>query len=75
MPSQGGPTRPLDLPSLDSEVKEGDLEKDGGTDDHRATQSDLVTWDGSNDPANPLNWSRFKRVIHVVYASAFALFV
>ncbi|KAE9379894.1 MFS general substrate transporter [Stipitochalara longipes BDJ] len=30
---------------------------------------DIVDWDGPNDPENPLNWPRRKRVSHVVLVS------
>ncbi|KAF2220363.1 major facilitator superfamily domain-containing protein [Elsinoe ampelina] len=29
----------------------------------------LVTWDGENDPTNPLNWSRGKKIIHIAMVS------
>ena len=37
--------------------------------------SDLVDWDGPNDPANPMNWSSKLRVGHVVIISSITLIV
>lgn len=33
----------------------------------------IVDWDGPDDPANPRNWSSFKRNSHVVMVSLFTL--
>ncbi|PNS19650.1 hypothetical protein CAC42_7494 [Sphaceloma murrayae] len=30
----------------------------------------MVTWDGDDDAANPLNWSKGKKVVHIVLISA-----
>ena len=37
------------------------------------TKSNVVDWDGPDDPKNPRNWSTWKRTIQVVIASAFLL--
>jgi hypothetical protein len=33
----------------------------------------LVDWDGENDPENPLNWSKSKRISQVILVSAITL--
>lgn len=37
------------------------------------TKDNVVDWEGSDDPENPRNWPAWKRVIQVVFASAFLL--
>ena len=34
----------------------------------------IVDWDGDDDAANPLNWSKFLRNFHVILVSLFTLF-
>lgn len=33
----------------------------------------IVDWDGPDDPANPMNWSRTKKNMHVGIVSCFTL--
>lgn len=33
----------------------------------------VVDWDGENDPANPMNWSKVKRISQVVLISAITM--
>jgi hypothetical protein len=33
----------------------------------------IVDWDGENDPANPMNWSKAKRISQVVLVSAITM--
>lgn len=37
------------------------------------TKDNVVDWDGPDDPHNPRNWPAWKRLIQVVFASAFLL--
>ena len=37
------------------------------------TKSNVVDWDGPDDPKNPQNWPSWKRLIQVIFASAFLL--
>ena len=37
------------------------------------TKDNVVDWDGPDDPQNPRNWPAWKRMIQVVFASAFLL--
>ncbi|KAI1435889.1 major facilitator superfamily domain-containing protein [Xylaria sp. CBS 124048] len=41
------------------------------TEAHQKT--DMVDWDGPDDPKNPYNWSKAKRMIHVIIVSLFSL--
>lgn len=34
----------------------------------------IVDWDGPEDPANPLNWSKFLRYLHIILVSLFTLY-
>ncbi|KAJ4397641.1 hypothetical protein N0V93_001874 [Gnomoniopsis smithogilvyi] len=47
-----------------SHVTSGDLEKGTSTKDIKYTDNDpnIVWWDGDDDPENPYNWSRLRRV-------------
>jgi hypothetical protein len=41
---------------------------------HVGTASNFVVdWDGPNDPANPMNWSKSKRISQVVLVSAITM--
>jgi len=33
----------------------------------------IVDWDGEHDPANPMNWSKNKRILQVVLVSAITM--
>lgn len=63
--------------SRDQNGNEKDLEQ-GGTGDHMTKQHtvdpNIVDWDGPDDPANPLNWSGPKKVLHIAYVSLFVLY-
>lgn len=37
------------------------------------TKNNIVDWDGPDDPQNPRNWPAWKRMIQVIFASAFLL--
>lgn len=37
------------------------------------TKKIVVDWDGKDDPANPLNWSKTKRISQVVLISAITM--
>lgn len=37
-------------------------------------QSNAVDWVGPDDPANPLNWPKVKRNMHIVFVSIFTLY-
>ncbi|KAL3440555.1 major facilitator superfamily domain-containing protein [Aspergillus insuetus] len=39
----------------------------------RQTKDNIVDWDGTDDPENPMNWPAWKRTTQVVLASAFLL--
>ncbi|PMD43141.1 MFS general substrate transporter [Hyaloscypha variabilis F] len=46
----------------------------GGDSLHEGTASEFVVdWDGENDPANPMNWPKNKRILQVVFASAITM--
>jgi len=41
---------------------------------HEAIASTIaVDWEGENDPANPMNWSKTKRISQVVLVSAITM--
>lgn len=41
---------------------------------HGSTANSIVVdWDGENDPANPMNWSKAKRISQVVLVSAITM--
>lgn len=35
---------------------------------------DVVTWDGLTDPANPRNWSKIAKTLHITLVSGFVLY-
>jgi hypothetical protein len=37
------------------------------------SKANIVDWDGPDDPQNPMNWPSWKRLIQVIFASAFLL--
>ncbi|TVY42954.1 MFS transporter [Lachnellula subtilissima] len=66
--------------------EEEDLEKSTRSISHLHSEKDnesgqkpldpnIVDWDGPDDPANPMNWSKFKRIGHVALISTFTLIV
>ncbi|KAI2621772.1 MFS general substrate transporter [Hypoxylon sp. NC1633] len=63
-------------------VREQDVEKgakqgenqEGSMDGQQDLDSNVVDWDGPNDPANPLNWPSLKRWLHITYVSLFVLY-
>jgi hypothetical protein len=55
----------------DKSVKE---EKDHEDSLHEVTAGTIVVdWEGENDPANPMNWSKAKRISQVVLISAITM--
>jgi hypothetical protein len=48
------------------------LEK-GNLENRTYPETDVVDWDGEDDPTNPRNWSEPKRWAHVVTISILAL--
>lgn len=57
--------------SRGSRVSNGDLEKGASTKDVGYTENDpnIVWWNGDDDPENPYNWSRLRRVTICVLIS------
>ncbi|KAB8079445.1 major facilitator superfamily domain-containing protein [Aspergillus leporis] len=49
-----------------------ELEK-GSVEDSSLPQTEIVDWDGEDDPTNPRNWPKSKRWAHVVIISILAL--
>ena len=49
-------------------------EKDNGS-GQKPLDPNIVDWDGPDDPANPMNWSKFKGLGHVAFISIFTLVV
>lgn len=42
-----------------------------GKEGHAAEQDDFeVTWDGDNDPANPMNWSNWRKISIIAMVSS-----
>ena len=52
-----------------------DVEKSNAVDENEEIDSNLVWWDGDNDPANPLNWSALNKWTHISIISAFTFIV
>jgi hypothetical protein len=48
------------------------LEK-GSAEDSALPETEIVDWDGEDDPTNPRNWPKSKRWAHVVIISILAL--
>jgi len=40
----------------------------------KANESDVVDWEGPDDPAHPRNWKPGTKLIHVLLVSAFTLY-
>lgn len=58
------------------EIEAQEDTRDIGEEDsiHEATSGNvIVDWDGENDPENPLNWSKSKRISQVVLVSAITM--
>ncbi len=53
--------------SFDGALGGGDLLHEG------IASEFVVDWDGENDPANPMNWSKNKRILQVIFASAITM--
>jgi hypothetical protein len=61
------PTHKFDDKSVKVESEHGDSL-------HEAVASTIVVdWEGENDPANPMNWSKTKRISQVVLVSAITM--
>lgn len=69
-----------ELESKVPENRESDLEsgqtivEPASMADERVKDPNIVDWDGPDDPENPLNWSSFVRMMHVVLVSVFTLY-
>lgn len=74
MSRREGPAFELDTAAADPEGKEQDFGYRGTTEDQLNPDPNVVDWDGPDDPANPLNWSKFKRNLHVIIVSIFTLY-
>lgn len=59
-------------PDIENKVEDKDTvqKSTSSSASSHATNEFLVTWDGEDDPTNPLNWPRSKKVIHIVLISA-----
>lgn len=57
--------------------EDGNHDQPPGQPNQKATEQglnkDVVDWEGPKDPQNPQNWPAWKRMIQVVFASAFLL--
>ncbi|KAK6373246.1 hypothetical protein LTS17_008265 [Exophiala oligosperma] len=58
--------------SQDGHLEQPSSEPEGTATDQE-TKDNVVDWDGPEDPENPRNWPAWKRMIQVVFASAFLL--
>ncbi|KAL7625171.1 MFS transporter fsa7 [Parahypoxylon ruwenzoriense] len=54
--------------------KEHDPESGNTMADQQTQDPNVVDWDGPDDPANPMNWPRLKKVLHVAFVSVFVLY-
>jgi hypothetical protein len=64
--------------NVDAENRLGCYNDEGGLDnaarEEKTTQDpNIVDWDGPNDPANPLNWPRAKKIAALGIVSLIAL--
>ncbi|OTA86500.1 hypothetical protein M434DRAFT_24182 [Hypoxylon sp. CO27-5] len=69
------PNRPNN--SRDQNGNEKDLEQGAAGEQitkQHTEDPNIVDWDGPDDPANPLNWSGLKKVLHIAYVSLFVLY-
>lgn len=72
MSKEQGPIPPPDTTSpSDETARTGYV---GTINDDKALDPNIVHWNGPDDPENPLNWVRSKRVVHIGYVSIFALY-
>lgn len=44
------------------------------TDIMQSNVSNAVDWVGPDDPANPLNWPKVKKNMHIIFVSIFTLY-
>lgn len=49
-------------PSNEANDKHNDVEKA----ERRTAPGPDIDWDGPNDPENPLNWLKWKRIYHII---------
>lgn len=52
-------------------TEEGDAEKDAGAAEGEVVDENIVWWDGPDDPENPLNWPRWKKIAMCGFVSGF----
>lgn len=67
---------PLDLEAfmkVSSEDQSASLDAHGSFTMEGDPQTNVVDWDGPDNPRNPYNWPKFKKLTHVLIVSAFSL--
>lgn len=67
--SETGSLSQSDAVRVDSHKHEHEPETIGATED-----PNIVDWDGPDDPANPRNWSKRKKMLNVVLVSLSVLY-
>ncbi|RWA10595.1 hypothetical protein EKO27_g4499 [Xylaria grammica] len=69
------PTRPSFEPSSNTSLKSQheDMEANKTFAEKSSSDDNIVDWDGPDDPANPLRWSKAKKNTHIIIVSVFAL--
>lgn len=67
-----------DAPSAAATVRNPshDVEQAGASRmaDEKGDPDVVVTWDGLTDPANPRNWSKVAKTLHITLVSGFVLY-
>ncbi|RDW63791.1 MFS multidrug transporter [Coleophoma cylindrospora] len=62
----------MDNTHAEKKSNESSLES-GSPDNHSLADTNIVDWDGKDDPANPVNWTSRKRWAHAIMVALFAL--
>ena len=70
-------TDPKEVDEKSTESEDGQHEQQACEPSKPATEQEtkdnIVDWESPDDPQNPRNWPSWKRLIQVVFASAFLL--
>lgn len=75
MVSQEGLQSEETIGSKDPDNSENqDTERGEATMEPKGYDPKIVDWDGPDDPENPMNWSGFRKGLHIAYVSLFVLY-
>lgn len=59
--------------ALEHDLESGQDAPTAHTEQAKTKATNIVDWDGPDDPQNPRNWPAWRRISQVIFASAFLL--